>query len=133
MPEPKNRKILIADDDPDELILMEASLAPLPFPLLLAKDGVEAWHLLQEQSQNIALVILDYDMPYKTGFELVALMKLRPVLREIPIILHTAQNGEQFKAYALQLGVNVFLPKSCESSELREAAMALIEPQYEYY
>ena len=90
--------ILLVDDRAENLVALEAVLEPLGHTLLRAGSGEEALkHLLV---QEVALILLDVQMPGMDGFETASRIKERERTAEIPIIFLTAYNTET--AHALQ-------------------------------
>jgi PAS domain S-box-containing protein len=94
--------ILLVDDQPNNLLVLEALLEPLNQNVVKALSGQEALrYLLQEE---FAVILLDVQMPDLNGFELAKLIRQRPALQDIPIIFLTAINHEDFyvlRGYAL--------------------------------
>jgi CheY-like chemotaxis protein len=82
-----SRGILIVDDDPDDLLALEATLSSLRQEIVRARDGVEVLGLLLQRS--FALVIMDLLMPRLNGFETGGLIRSRESSRDLPIILLT--------------------------------------------
>lgn len=110
-------KILIVDDYPENLLALEAQLRGQPAQLLQAINGDEALELLL--AHEVALAIIDVQLPEMDGFELAELMRGSPRTREIPIILVTAGLHDQsriFKGY--EAGAVDFLVKPIESRVL---------------
>ncbi|HEV3496979.1 MAG TPA: response regulator, partial [Actinomycetes bacterium] len=85
-------QVLMVDDRPDNLLALEAVLEPLGAELVRAGSGEEALrHLL---SAEVAVIILDVQMPGMDGFETARLVKAREKTRNVPIIFLTAISGE---------------------------------------
>jgi len=81
--------ILIVDDRPDSLHALSAVLEPLGQPILTARSGDEALrHLLKE---DVAVILLDVNMPGLDGFSTASLIKRRRRTRDVPIIFMTAE------------------------------------------
>ena len=83
-------RILIVDDEPDIRKLLKIRLELAGFKCLAASNGDEALRAVREF--NPSLVILDLVMPGKDGLQTYKEFKSRPDLKEIPIIVYTAQN-----------------------------------------
>src|ERR1700674_1970345 len=79
--------ILIADDDEDARSLLERMLRAGGYRVLVACDGSEALHLMQERPVDLAL--LDVFMPGESGFTVCRFAKLRPETRLTPVVLIT--------------------------------------------
>jgi PAS domain S-box-containing protein len=132
------RRILLVDDRNDNLVAMQAVLAPLDCVVATASSGEEALKALLRD--DYAVILLDVQMPGLDGFETARLIKARERTREIPIIFVTAISTEPphihkgyaagavdylFKPYdpdVLRAKVGVFLA-------LHEASRALIESE----
>jgi two-component system, sensor histidine kinase len=102
--------ILVVDDNPQNLIAIEAALGGLADRLIKAYSGQEALrHLL---IQDFALIILDVQMPTMDGFETARLIRGRERSRETPIIFVTAYDRDDREVLAAyQLGAVDFLFK----------------------
>jgi len=84
--------LLLVDDIPDNLVAVEAALAPLGHRTLLAHSGEEALrHLLTDE---IGVIVLDVQMPGLDGFETARHIKGRESTRDIPIVFLTALGGD---------------------------------------
>ena len=96
----KKNNILIVDDRPDNILSLKAMLDGLDINIISAYSGNEALTLLLEY--DVALVLLDVQMPETDGFEVAELIRARKKTRAIPIILITAISQDQkhiFKGY----------------------------------
>src|SRR6185295_2410906 len=94
-------KILLVDDREDNLMSMEAILAPDGYMFVKANSGSQALKILLNEF-DFALILMDVKMPNLNGFETAALIYEREKLKHIPIIFITANNyGEEnvFKGY----------------------------------
>jgi len=95
-------KILIVDDQPENLIALDAVLAAIGQEVIKANSGREALKLLLEE--EVALILLDIQMPDMDGFETAGLIRQRQILKHTPIIFLTAMYTEDIhesEAYAL--------------------------------
>ena len=82
----------------------------------VAKDGIEAVAMLEEQVPDFA--ILDIEMPRMDGFEVVAHVRNQPHLKKLPIIMVTSRSGEKHRTRAARLGVNDYLIKPYQEEEM---------------
>ena len=93
-------KILLVDDRPENLLALEAILQGLGHELLKARSGEEALKVLL--TEDVALMLLDVQMPGMDGFETAAHVKKRERTRDIPILFLTAIGDahQAFRGYA---------------------------------
>jgi signal transduction histidine kinase len=110
--------VLLVDDRPENLVLLEATLKPLGVRLVKATSGHDALlHLLRE---TFAVILLDVQMPRLDGLQTAQLIRSREQTRHIPIIFVTAfarETAYVFKAYAR--GAVDYLLKPLEPEILR--------------
>ena len=105
--------ILLVDDRPENLLALEAILEPLEQQLLFAHSGEDA--LRQLLLHDVAVILLDVQMPGLDGFETAALIKQRERTRHIPIIFVTAISKDEqqvFRGYSAGAVDYVFKPFS---------------------
>lgn len=81
-------RVLVADDDPDILMLVEMRVTHLGHEVITAPDGEQALSLLREQSFD--LLVVDNIMPRMTGVELVGVVRAEPEATRLPIIMISA-------------------------------------------
>ncbi|GMQ52210.1 hypothetical protein YSKK_00740 [Halopseudomonas aestusnigri] len=93
--------------------------------VVTAKDGVEAIAKLQDITPDIML--LDIEMPRMDGFEVATLVRHDPRLEKLPIVMITSRTGEKHRERALGIGVNVYLGKPYQESQLLEVIDQLVE------
>jgi PAS domain S-box-containing protein len=110
--------ILLVDDQPANLLALEAVLQELGHHLVRAYSGEEALRLLREQ--KFAVVLLDVRMPVLNGFETAKRIRAQEQSRHTPIIFLTAVPGDDFPVtQAYQLGAVDYLFKPIEPIILR--------------
>ncbi len=107
--------ILIVEDNPGDVRLIKEALktSPIDPTLYFARDGVEATHFLETRKRDgfPHLIILDLNLPKKSGFEVLAYVKRDEMLKRIPVIvLSSSQNPEDI-AKAYDLHTNCYLTK----------------------
>ena len=90
-------KILLVDDRPENLLALEAILQGLGHDLIKATSGEEA--LKRLLVEDVAVLLLDVQMPGMDGFETAAHVKRREKTRDIPILFLTAIDGEAHQAF----------------------------------
>jgi signal transduction histidine kinase/DNA-binding response OmpR family regulator len=82
-------RVLVVDDEPMNLDLLEAQLAPAGFQVLKARGGQDGIDLARSQAPN--LILLDLMMPEVTGFDVVEALRAEDATRSIPIMVLTAK------------------------------------------
>jgi len=92
--------------------------------VLTAKDGVDAVSLLQDNLPDI--ILLDIEMPRMDGYEVAAHVRNDPRLKNIPIVMITSRVSEKHRARAIELGVDDYLGKPYQESQLLDAIEPLV-------
>jgi chemosensory pili system protein ChpA (sensor histidine kinase/response regulator) len=92
--------------------------------VLTARDGMDAVALLQDSVPDI--ILLDIEMPRMDGYEVAAHVRNDPRLRDIPIIMITSRVGDKHRARAIELGVDDYLGKPYQESQLIDAIGPLV-------
>jgi chemosensory pili system protein ChpA (sensor histidine kinase/response regulator) len=92
--------------------------------VLTARDGMDAVALLAENVPDI--ILLDIEMPRMDGYEVAAHVRADPRLHDIPIIMITSRVGDKHRARAIELGVDDYLGKPYQESQLIDAIAPLV-------
>ncbi|HLQ13797.1 MAG TPA: Hpt domain-containing protein [Steroidobacteraceae bacterium] len=92
--------------------------------VMTARDGMDAVALLAENVPDV--ILLDIEMPRMDGYEVAAQVRADPRLREVPIIMITSRVGEKHRARAIELGVDDYLGKPYQESQLIDAIAPLV-------
>ena len=108
-------KILIVDDNPQNVELLEAYLDEFPCETLSALDGMAAIKMVESEQPD--LILLDIMMPKMSGFEVCQKLKADPKTRDIPIIMVTALNEVGDVERGVEAGANDFLSKPFQKPE----------------
>jgi CheY-like chemotaxis protein len=111
-------KILVADDDPAILRLVKAIVEKEGYTVITARDGKEAYKVLQSGESFIA-AIFDVVMPYIQGTELVRYMQSEKRLMKIPVIMMTAEQNSRLSSDSFAAGAVAFLPKPFTNTQLQ--------------
>ena len=117
-------KILLVDDEPRNLRILEGILAPLRYDLRRAGSGQEA--LEQIAADPPDLVLLDVMMPGLSGFDVCSRLKSQPLTRFIPVVLVTALTDRESKITGIEAGADDFINKPVDAHELRVRAQSLL-------
>lgn len=110
--------VLVADDDPAILRLVKAIVEKEGYPVVTARDGKEAYKLLQSDSK-FGIAIFDVVMPYIQGTELVKFMQSEKQLMNIPVIMMTAEQNPKLSSESFSAGAVAFLPKPFTAVQLK--------------
>lgn len=121
-------RVLVVDDEPQNLELVEAILAPTGYEVLLASNGEEALALTNEKQPD--LIILDLMMPGLSGFEVCARVKMHPQTGGVPVLFVTALSQPGDKERALAAGGDDFLSKPFQRSDLLARIEALLKVRH---
>lgn len=119
----RGKKILIADDEPDVLEIIEFNLQAQGYDITTAKNGDEA--LEKAKAVLPDLVILDIMMPGKNGIEVCKLLRSLPAFKETLIVFLTALSDESSEIKGLETGADDYLTKPISPKVLTSKINAL--------
>ena len=122
-------KILVVDDTPANIKLLDAVLAPRGYTVVTAASGGEA--LEKVASERPDLILLDILMPGMDGYEVCQRLRADPATRLLPVVMITA-SGEQEKIKAIEAGADDFIPKPFNQPELLARVKSLLRIK-DYY
>jgi len=109
-------KILVVDDEPEAVELVEFNLEQAGFSVVTAADGTEA--LGKARSNSPSLIVLDLMLPEITGLEVCKILRRDPITSTIPIIMLTAKAAEIDRVLGLELGADDYITKPFSPREL---------------
>ena len=121
-------RILVVDDEPQNLELMEAILQDAGYEVFPALGGEEGLALAHEKRPD--LIILDLMMPGLSGFEVCARVKMDPQIGGIPVLFVTALGQLADKERALAAGGDDFVTKPVQYAELLARVEALLKVRH---
>ena len=110
------RKILVVDDSPTELAVLEALLARAGFQVITARDADDALQKLS--SERPQMVLLDVIMPGKNGFSLCRQIRASAELGQTPVILVTSKSQASDRFWGLKQGAVDYVTKPWDPAEL---------------
>lgn len=120
-----SRTILVADDEPALLRLMEFVLSRQGFTLIAATNGEDALALVRSHRPD--LVVLDIMMPRRDGYSVTEEIRADPELADLPIVMLSARTQDTDIARAVAVGVDAFLPKPFAPELFVRVVAALLE------
>lgn len=127
-------KVMVVDDDPQMRSYLAVLLKNIGYEVVEAENGMDALSLLDTQNRQksardqraVELLVSDLMMPVMDGFTLAKELKKRPGLSDLPCIFVTARADQEGKLKALRLGINDYLTKPFEASELEARCRNLL-------
>lgn len=122
-----NKKILVVDDEPHLLLLMEARLKASGYEVLTAADGQTALEMAKKQNPD--LMILDLMLPKMDGYKVCALLKKDMRYSRIPIILFSARAQQEDMKMGEEAGADAYITKPFEPKRLLAKMEELISKE----
>jgi DNA-binding response OmpR family regulator len=124
MSEEKKYKILVVDDEPDVLSLLNLMLESQGYLVVSASDGQEA--LEKARSSGPDLILLDVMLPRLDGYKVARMLKFDENFRHIPIIMLTAKVQEKDRQTGLEMGVDDYITKPFDTAALLEKVKTIL-------
>ncbi len=109
-------KIIIVEDDPDTAKLLHKRLTDAGYEVYTAPDAYQGIDAVKKQMPD--LIILDLMLPAGGGLAVLSRIKLFPTTKFIPIVVLTGMKDENYKKEVLSKGVDAYLQKPYEITEL---------------
>ena len=113
-------KVLTTDDSTTIRKIVKRAFKGYNCQLFEAENGVEGLAAATKETPD--LILLDVTMPVMTGMEMLAKLKAEPALKEIPVIMLTAESGKENVTKAVMMGVKDYIVKPFKGDELIERA-----------
>ena len=123
MSEPRPARILVVDDVPQNVRLLEAVLVPHGYEVVVAEDGTTA--LERVRAERPDLILLDVVMPDMDGYEVCRRLRQDDETAVLPVIMVTSSIG-QVKKMAIEAGADDFIPKPLDHDELLARVRSLL-------
>src|ERR1022692_2457219 len=111
-----NPKILVVDDDPDQVRALRLRLRANKYEVATASDGYAA--IASAQKERPALIILDLGLPVGDGFVVLDRLQNSDALAGVPVIVLTARDPQSNEERALKAGAAAFFQKPADNDEL---------------
>jgi len=117
-------RVLIVDDIPTNVKLLETRLTAEYFDVITATSGAEALKACEEN--NIDIVLLDVMMPEMDGFEVCRRLKANPQTHHLPVVMITALDQPSDRIKGLEVGADDFLNKPVDDMQLMARVKSLV-------
>jgi CheY-like chemotaxis protein len=124
MSSPLTSTILLVDDYPDALDVWGLYLRAAGFAVLTAADGPSAFVVATEHHPD--LIVLDLELPGKSGIEVAAALRAQPSTRDIPLIAATGYSHMKQIDLAHEAGFNAVVIKPCDPDALLKEIRRLL-------
>jgi two-component system, OmpR family, alkaline phosphatase synthesis response regulator PhoP len=119
-------KILVVDDEPPIVRLMEFILAREGYEMVIAVNGQEALSQVAEHKPD--LILLDIMMPRIDGYEVARTLRADPAYRHIPIIMLSAKAQDDDVRKGIDVGVNEYITKPFSPQHLVVTVRKYLDP-----
>jgi len=120
-------KILSVDDSRTIRMIVKRAFAPFDVKVIEAGNGEEGLAVAAAEKPN--LIVLDITMPVMDGVTMLGKLKENPELKDIPVIMLTAESGRENVAFIAKLGVRDYLAKPFQDTQLVEKAQRVLTLQ----
>ena len=117
-------RILVADDEPNQLELLAYNLAQADFDVIRAGDGQQALDLIEEHRPDLA--IIDWMMPQMSGIDVCRTLRARSETKRLPIIILSARGEEGDRTLGLDIGADDYISKPFSPREMISRVRALL-------
>ncbi|MEJ7710204.1 MAG: response regulator [Pyrinomonadaceae bacterium] len=118
-------KVLVAEDDPVTLSIITDVIEKEGYTVIAARDGREAYNLLRRDA-DIEAAVFDVMMPHIVGTDLLRYIRHNKLLKDIPILIITAQTSINIQTDVFASGVSQFAVKPFTRAELRRKFLGLM-------
>ena len=123
-----NTSVLIVDDVPINVTLIEKMLTPFHFSIRKAYDGQTALDMVAEQKPS--LIILDLMMPGISGYDVIRQLRNKDETKKLPIIIVSARNSNEDIVKGFNLGANDFITKPIIVDRLHDSIKTQLDNTY---
>lgn len=111
-------KVLTVDDSKTIRMIVKKAFKPYECELFEAENGVEGLSIAGREKPD--LIVLDITMPVMTGTEMLEKMKADPLLKDIPVIMLTAESGKDNVMKIVKMGIKDYMVKPFKGDQLIE-------------
>ena len=118
-------KVLTVDDSKTIRMIVKKAFKPYDCELFEAENGVEG--LATAAKEKPGLIVLDITMPVMNGIEMLEKLKSEPDLKEIPVIMLTAESGRDVIMNIVKMGAKDYIVKPFKGEQLIERVKHLLD------
>ena len=111
-----SKTILLVDDSPNQMKLMQAALAGTDYNIVTAEDGEQA--IIQAMQHRPDLILLDVVLPKKNGFQVCRQLKTAAETSNAKVILVSSKNQPSDRFWGMKQGADEYLTKPFEAQDL---------------
>ena len=117
-------RILVADDEPNQLELLTYNLTQADYEVIRAEDGQQALDMIEEHRPDLALI--DWLMPQMSGIDVCRTLRARSETKRLPIIILSARGEEGDRTLGLDIGADDYISKPFSPREMISRVRALL-------
>lgn len=117
-------RILVADDEPNQLELLTYNLTQADYEVIRAADGQQALDMIDEHHPDLA--IIDWMMPEMSGIDVCRTLRSRSETKRLPIIILSARGEEGDRTLGLDIGADDYISKPFSPREMISRVRALL-------
>jgi CheY-like chemotaxis protein len=117
-------KVLTVDDSKTIRMIVKKAFRPYDCQLFDAENGSEGLAVANREKPD--LIVLDITMPVMNGIEMLGKLKAEPALKDIPVIMLTAESGKDNVMQILKMGVRDYMVKPFKGAQLIERAEKIV-------
>jgi two-component system phosphate regulon response regulator PhoB len=117
-------RILVADDEPNQLELLTFNLVQADYEVIRAEDGQQALDMIEEHRPDLA--IIDWMMPQMSGIDVCRTLRARSETKHLPIIILSARGEEGDRTLGLDIGADDYISKPFSPREMISRVRALL-------
>ena len=124
--------ILVVDDDPDCLMILENYLRDAHYEVHSAKNGEDAWEMLNSSVDSYNVVLLDWMMPGQSGLDILQRMQKHSILGRIQVIMQTARARAEEIQKGIDAGAWYYLTKPFDEKTLLAIVQTALTDRHNY-
>jgi len=119
------KKVLVVDDEPDIVRLVEISLKLCNYEVATAGNGKDALRMIKEAPPD--LVLLDVMMPEMSGYEVCQAIRSNPATKALPVVMLTAKGQKGDAEKGLEVGADDYIIKPFDPYDLGEQVSRFLQ------